>query len=248
MINTNIYIYIYIYIYICVCVSVCVCVYGRRPRRWHSTSCKYTHPSRNPASLEWTTADVGLHVNAHRIEYMCFNQRGDISTLNNSSLKLVDMSTYIGSSVSSTETYINTWLTKAWIVIDRLSVIWKSDLTGKIKRIFSKQRSYWYCYGCTTWTISKRIEKKNDGNHTRMLWAILKKSWRQNPAKQQLYAHLPPITKLIKVRRTRQAGHCWRGKEELISDELRWIPSHGRSKAERLAWNIYTAALCRYGM
>ena len=29
---------------------------------------------------------------------------------------------------------------------------------------------------------------------------ILNKSWRQHPSKQQLYGHLPPITKTIHVR------------------------------------------------
>ena len=58
-------------------------------------------------------------------------------------------------------------------------------------------------YGCTTWTLTKRLEKKLDGNYTRMLRAILKKSWRQHPTRHQLYGHLPPITKTIQVRRTR---------------------------------------------
>ena len=31
--------------------------------------------------LERAAADIGLHVNAHKMEYMCFNQTGDISTL-----------------------------------------------------------------------------------------------------------------------------------------------------------------------
>ena len=53
---------------------------------------------------------IGLHVNAHKSEYMCFNQRGDISTLNGSSLNLVDKFTYLRSSVSLTETDINTRL------------------------------------------------------------------------------------------------------------------------------------------
>ena len=53
-------------------------------------------------SLEWASARIGLHVNAHKTEYMCFNQRGDIATLNGSSLKLVDEFTYLGSSVAST--------------------------------------------------------------------------------------------------------------------------------------------------
>ena len=73
-------------------------------------------------------------------------------------------------------------------------------------------------YGCTTWTLTKWLEKKLDGNYTRMLWAILSKSSRQHPTRHQLYGHLPPITKTIQVRRTRHAGHCWRSKDELISD------------------------------
>ena len=67
---------------------------------------------------------------------MNFNQRGDISTLDGSSLKIVDKFTYLGSSVSSTEKDINTRLAKEWTAIDRLSVIWNSDLTNKIKRSF----------------------------------------------------------------------------------------------------------------
>ena len=63
-----------------------------------------------------------------------------------------------------------------------------------------------------------------------MLWAILNKTWRQHPTKHQLYGHLPPITKTIQVRRTRHAGHCWRSRDELISDVL-WTPSYGQAKA-----------------
>ena len=96
-------------------------------------------------SLERAAACTGLHVNAHKTEYMCFNQRGDISTLKGSSLKLVDKFTYLGSSVSSTETDINTRVAKAWTAINRLSVIWKSDLTDKMKRSFFKQQSCRYC-------------------------------------------------------------------------------------------------------
>ena len=77
-------------------------------------------------------------------------------------------------------------------------------------------------YGCTTWTLTKRMEKKLHGNYTRMLRAILYKSWRQHPTKQQLYGHLPAIMKTIKVRRTRHAGHCWRSRDELIRGVLLW--------------------------
>ena len=67
-------------------------------------------------------------------------------------------------------------------------------------------------YGCTTWTLTKRLKKKLDGNYTRMLRAILNKSWRQHPTRHQLYGHLPPITKTIQVRRARHARHCKRSK------------------------------------
>ena len=89
-------------------------------------------------------------------------------------------------------------------------------------------------YGCTTWTLTKRLEKKLDGNYTRMMRAILNKSWRQHPIKHQLYGHLPPITKTIQVRRTRHAGHCWRSRDELISDVLLWTPTYGRAKSQQL--------------
>ena len=86
-------------------------------------------------------------------------------------------------------------------------------------------------YGSTTRTLTKRLEKKLDGNYTRMLRAILNKSWRQHTTGHQLFGHLPPITKTIPVRRTRHAEHCWRSRDELISDVLLWTPTYGRAKA-----------------
>ena len=184
-------------------------------------------------SLERAAAGIGLYVNAHKTEYMCLNQTGDISTLNGSTLKLVDKFTYLGSSVSSTETDNDARLAKAWTAIDRPSVIWKSNLTNKMKHSFFQTAVVSILlYGCTTWTLTKRMEKKLDGNYTRMLRAILNKSWRQHPTNQQLYGHLPPATKTIKVRRTRHTGHCW-SRDELISDVLLWTPSQGRAKAGR---------------
>ena len=58
---------------------------------------------------------------------MCYNQTGDITTLDGASLKLVDKFTYLGSSVSLTEKDIDTRLTKAWTAINRLSIIGKLD-------------------------------------------------------------------------------------------------------------------------
>ena len=120
-------------------------------------------------SLERATAGIGLYVNANKTEYMCYNQMGNIATLDGASLKLVDKFTYLGSSVSSTKKDIDTRLTKAWTAIDRLSIIWKSDLTDKMKRSFFQAAVVSILlYGCTTWTLTKQLERKLDGNYTRM--------------------------------------------------------------------------------
>ena len=73
-------------------------------------------------SLERAATGIGLHVNAHKTEYMCFNQTGDISTLEGTSLKLVDKFTYLGSSVSSTKKDINMRLMKTWTAIDKMKI------------------------------------------------------------------------------------------------------------------------------
>ena len=133
-------------------------------------------------------------------EYMCYNQTGNITTLDGASLRLVDKFTYLGSSVSSTENDIDTRLTKAWTAIDRLSIIWKSDLTDEMKRSFFQAAVVSILlYGCTTWTLTKRLEKKLNGYYTRKLRAILNKSWRQHPTRHQLYGHLPPSRKLYRL-------------------------------------------------
>ena len=104
---------------------------------------------------------IGLHVNAHKTEYMCYNQTGDISTLDGTSLKLGDKFTYLRSSVSSTKKDIDTWLLKAWTAIDRLSFIWKSDLTDKMKHSFFQAAVVSILlYGCTTWTLTKTAREE----------------------------------------------------------------------------------------
>ena len=151
-------------------------------------------------SLERAAAGVGLYVNAHKTEYMWYNQTGDISTLDGTPLKLVDKFTYLGSSVKSTEKDIDTRLTKAWTAISRLSIIWKSDLTDKMKRSFFQAAvASILLYGCTTWTLTKRLEKKLDGNYTRMLRAILNKSWRQHPQDTNCTATCLLSRKLFKL-------------------------------------------------
>ena len=70
-------------------------------------------------SLEWAAGGIDLHVNADKTEYICFNQRGKISTLKGGPLKLVDKFTYLGN--RERHQHI---LAKAWTAIDILLVVW----------------------------------------------------------------------------------------------------------------------------
>ena len=56
-----------------------------------------------------------------------------------------------------------------------------------------------------------------------MLRAILNKSWKQHPTKQQLYSNLPPILKTIQVIRTKHAGEARRN----LCDIFLWTATHG---------------------
>ena len=117
-------------------------------------------------------------------------------------------------------------------------------MTDKTKRSFFQAAVVSVLlYGCTTWTLTKRLEEKLDGNYTRMLRAILNKSGQQHPTRRQLYGQLPPVTKTIQARRTRRAGHCWKSKDEIVRDVLLWTPAYGQSKARRPA-RTYIEQLC----
>ena len=196
-------------------------------------------------SLERAAAGIGLHANAHKTEYMCYNQTGNITTLDGASLRLVDKFTYLGSSVSSTENDIDTRLTKAWTAIDRLSIIWKSDLTDEMKRSFLQAAVVSILlYGCTTWTLTKRLEKKLDGNDTRMLRAILNKSWWQHPTVRPPASHHENYTgQTSQTRRTllEKQGRArkWRTTME---------PHIWPSKSRTTSTNLHSAAMWGHRM
>ena len=111
---------------------------------------------------------------------------------------------------------------------------------GKIGLFYSKQQMPILLYWCITCMLTEPIEKKLDENCTRMIQVILNKYWKLHLMKQQLYSHLPPIYKTIQIK---CAGHCWRSKEELISDVLRWTSSHGHASVYQ-ATRTYLQQLC----
>ena len=100
-------------------------------------------------------------------------------------MKIVKQFIYFGCNISSTKSDINMHT-------------WKSDLSGKIKRDFFQAVAVSLLqYGCTAWTLMKCTKEKRDRNYTRILSAVLSKSWKKYPTKQQLYEHLSSISQAI---------------------------------------------------
>ena len=85
-------------------------------------------------------------------------------------------------------------------------------------------------YGSVSWTITKALEKRLNGNYTRMLRAILNRSWKDHPNIKEIYWNIPDICTSIRQQRLRFSGHCWITKLELASDVMIWQPTHGKRK------------------
>ena len=92
-------------------------------------------------------------------------------------------------------------------------------------------------YGCTTCLLSQGMNRKLDGNCTRILRAVLNKSWRKHPTKQLLYWYIVLISKRIQTKRGRHAGHSRRVKGELISDILLWTLQSEEQGKLKLIYN-----------
>ena len=195
-------------------------------------------------SLERAAAGIDLHVNVHKTEYMCYNQTGNITTLDGASLRLVDKFTYLGSTVSSTKNDIDTRLTKAWTAIDRLSIIWKSDLTDEMKRSFFQAVVVSILlYGCTTWTLTKRKEEET--------WRQLHKNVESNI--EQVLATTPHETPTVRPLASHHENYTgWTSQTRQTLPEKqgrarKWRtpmdPTYGQAKAGRPA-RTYIHQLC----
>ena len=120
--------------------------------------------------------------------------------------------TYLGSNISSIESYANIHIGEAWTAIDRLSTIWESNLCHKIEwEAFQAVVMSVLLYSCTTLTLMKCLEKKLDGNHSKMLCTVLNKYWIHQPTKHLLYGHLPSTspTILVKWMENQRQTHKW---------------------------------------
>ena len=94
--------------------------------------------------------------------------------------------------------------------------IWKSTLPMKLKlKFFHSAVTTVLLYGSCTWSLTKELEKKQDGCYTKILRVVKHVSWKQHMKNEVLYGEIPKITTAIAAQRVRFSGHCWRSEDEL---------------------------------
>ena len=171
-------------------------------------------------SLESAANSVGLFLNETKTEYI--NRTSDIlshiKTLAGTVLKEKDDYVYLGSHISSSEKDFIARKGMAWSACNNLHKIWISKLDTKIKiQLFKCLIEPILLYGCETWTLSKKAEKRLDGTYTRLLMRVKNLSWKHHPTKLQIYGSLPPVSSIVQSKRVQFAGHCLRASSEIIS-------------------------------
>ena len=67
-----------------------------------------------------------------------------------------------------------------------------------------------------------------------MLYTVLNQCWNQNPTRQRLFAHLPPISQSMQVRCTMAVRHGSR-KGQLKNNVLLLTPLHGHNRVGKPA-------------
>ena len=189
-------------------------------------------------AVERECKKVGLNINAKKTKFMSYNIDEDfeLSLHDGTSIKrsLTDAGVqdfvYLGAWIDNTWQDVRVRKGQAWSALNRMDAIWKSKLGRKTKiQLFSATVVSVLLYGCETWTLNKKMNKSLDGCYTRMLRKVLNVSWTQHIPNTTLYGDIPPLSEVIRKRRLRFAGHCYRQhQEQSVAELVLWEPKHGQ--------------------
>ena len=186
-------------------------------------------------SIEKIAATVGLFINLDKTEYIMVGDwkiedyKKEIK-INEGKIKLVTDFKYLGSWVMSSSRDFEIRKESAWKAALSLNRIWKSKILSRntILRIFKSTVESVLLYGSETWSMTKALNKRLDGCYTKLLRYIFNIRWTQHISNIELYGKLDPISIVLRKRRLRFAGHCFRSfqsEPQPISDLLFWQPN-----------------------
>ena len=153
-----------------------------------------------------------------------------ITSQDGSHIKEVKDYKYLGSYVEDSRKDFLARKGQAWNACNKLLTVWQSGISSSIKVSFFRACvESILLYGAETWTMKKELQDRLYGTYTRLLMCVKNISWKTHPTKEQIYGDLPPITTTVARRRAIFAGHCYRAKDQVISDILLWrLPQASR--------------------
>ena len=188
-------------------------------------------------ALQEAAALVGLHLNEGKTEFISNSQESQntsLKTLNGTDIKKVDDFKYLGSWIMDSGKDFTIRKAQAWSACNKLARIWCSNLPNKSKvSLFQATIQPILLYGSETWTLSSRQQKRLDGAYTSLLRRAQNISWRQHKTLREIYCGLPRISNIVRKRRVRFAGHCYRASNEAVSSLVLWKPAHVTRKRGR---------------
>ena len=198
-------------------------------------------------SPEKASNKVGLFLNAKKTKYMTINVDANhppVTAQSGQVLEEVLDFKYLGPYIADSRKDFMTRKGQAWDVCNKLRLIWESNIAEETKVSFF--RAYVesiLLYGCETWTMNRELEKRLNGTYTRMLMRAWNLSWNLHPTRQRIYGTLPTISEVVRERRLRFAGHCYRAKDQAITNLVLWqLPTPHRNGARPLS---YTTTIIR---
>ena len=104
---------------------------------------------------------------------------------------------------------------------------------------WNKRRILLSCCHVSKITWLHHLEKKLNGNYTRILHAVLNKSWKQHFTRQKLYCHLSLISHTNQVRQARHTGYCSKKRHFPMDSDTR------QKQCEPTSKNLHSSALCK---
>ena len=181
--------------------------------------------------VESAAASVGLLMNATKTKFMAYNTDMNItlSASDGSLLDKVGDFQYLGSWVDDSEKDFKIRKALAWKACNKMSTIWKSNLSMSIKvKFFRAAVESILLYGSEGWTLNNKLEARLDGCYTRLLMMVKNLNWKNHPSREQIYGDIPKISEVVRYRRLNFAAHCARRLDEPVSGLVFWNPTHGR--------------------
>ena len=157
-----------------------------------------------------------MRINSTKTKFIALNCQIDprLSTEEGEEIERVNDFKYLGSHVMCSLNDIKARKAKAWVALNGMEKIWKSEISRAIKeRFFFATAESVLLYGCEAWTLTTAMAKSLDGCYTRMLRVVFNVNWRDHLTNDLLYQGIPKVSEKVISRRVQLTGHCFRHPE-----------------------------------